>query len=451
MKRIILVDSAQATSEPVRERLVADGHAVTACETGAEMLDCLREVADALLVSEVPAGSSIAKLLQDIRSLQPELPVIMVCTSTEESLEALKQGAYYVTRSPLSREEASVLIARALAGEARSSRLQPSRLDTAPAPVALIGDSAQMRAIVGAIGRLSELPTTAVLVTGETGVGKATIARALHLQTHPTGAFVDLSAAGALAGCSESLIEAKLFGHEDRAVDPAPGLLEQAEGGTLFLGEITELPLAVQAKLSRFVEQRTFRRLGGTQDLISQARVVATSTRNLESAVRDGLLRPEFAYRLAAVTLQVSPLRERRGDIPLLIEHILAKLAKTSGSRVRGITEAATRRLIEHSWPGNVRELENVLGAAVLLSNAEQLDLMHLSLSPAPMKTDFRLPSQGIDFRELERDVLSQALRLAAGNQTRAASLLGLTRDQIRYRMAKFGMTSREAAGDRAA
>jgi two-component system, NtrC family, response regulator AtoC len=443
MKRILLVDSEHSTREPVRERLLTDGHAVTTCENPVEALSCLREGVDGVLISQLPTGFSSVELLQTILAFQRDLPVIMVCASTDETLEALREGAYYVTRAPLTRDEASILMGRALAGEARTATPGPSSV-AEPPPPALVGESAQICAIRAAITRLSGQATTAVLLTGESGVGKTTIARTLHAQTNPNGPIVDLSSVTGGLAVSESQLEATLFGYEEGDGAASPGLIEQAEGGTLFLGEITEIPLPLQGKLSRFVEQRTFRRVGGTRDLVAQTRVVATSTRNLEAAVRDGLLRPEFAYRLVAVTLHVAPLRERRSDIPALVEHILAKLAASAGSEARGITEPAIRRLVEHSWPGNVRELENVLGAAVLLSNAERLDLAHLALPLAPMKIDFRLPSQGIDFRELERDVLAQALRLAGGNQTRAASLLGLTRDQIRYRMAKFGMTSRD-------
>ncbi|HET9954801.1 MAG TPA: sigma 54-interacting transcriptional regulator, partial [Polyangiaceae bacterium] len=228
-------------------------------------------------------------------------------------------------------------------------------------------------------------------------------------------------------------------------------LLEQAEHGTLFLGDICELSPALQTKLLRFVQERSFRRVGAATDIVSQARVIATSTRNLDDAVRDGLLRPEFAYRLAVVMLEVPPLRERKADIPLLVEHFVARKA-SQGARLHAVSEAAMKRLCEHSWPGNVRELFNVLEAAAVVNNAEVIDETQLPLLSAPRPVvDYRLPSQGIAFSELEREVLTQALRLAAGNQTRAASLLGLTRDQMRYRMAKFGLSSRDIAGDRAA
>lgn len=447
MKRILLVDSEPVTREPLRDRLATDGYQVIECDTGSKTLESLRHGADAVVVARVPRDSEAVQLLHDMRSINGQPPVIMACASTSETLDALREGAYYVTRPPLSADEASILTRRALAGEDHPRRTLQSRPDGQDRST-LVGDSPELRTIRNAVQRLAARPTTTVLITGESGVGKTTIARLLHAESNQGGQFVDLSSLGS----SETALEAELFGLEDGSPNGRPGLLERADGGTLFLGEITDIPLPLQTKLLRFVQERTFRRVGAAADLVSQARVVATSSRNLDAAVRDGLLRPEFAYRLAVVTLEVPPLRDRRADIPLLVNHIVGSLASRSGSPLRGVTEAAMKRLVEHSWPGNVRELANVLEAAALLSDIERLDVTHLPpLSGTRPSVDYRLPSQGIDFRELEREVLAQALRLASGNQTRAASLLGLTRDQIRYRMAKFGISSRDASGERAA
>lgn len=448
MKRILLIDSEQATRDMVRDRLQSDGHQVTECDSDTRIFEHVRDGTDAVVVSRPPHGMTTVKLLHELQEINPDLPVIMACSSTNETLEALTEGAFYVTRSPVSADEISILTRRALMGEERVRRLSSPPNGELKRPV-LIGESTEVRGIRNAVQRLSARPTTTVLILGESGAGKDTIARLLHFETNQGGPFVDLSGLAS----SESSLEADLFGSEAGPNEIRPGLLERADGGTLFLGEITDIPVSLQTKLLRFVQERTFRRVGAQSDIVSQARVVATSSRNLDAAVRDGILRPELAYRLAVVTLEVPPLRERRADIPLLVDHFVSSLPSKSGAPLRGVTDAALKRLTDHSWPGNVRELANVLESAALLTDAERLDLAHLPPLSGPRPgVDYRLPSQGIDFRELEREVLAQALRLASGNQTRAATLLGLTRDQIRYRMAKFGMTSRDAArADRAA
>ena len=440
MKRILLVDSEPGTREAVRDRLVSGGNQVLESDSSAQALERVRAGVDAVVIARPPEGVSSVRLLQQLLASAPELRVIMACSSTAEILEALNEGALYVTRLPVCPDELSILVRRALADE-RVRRLSSPPNGELEAPV-LIGETNEIRGIRNAIKRLAQRPTTTVLILGESGSGKDTVARVLHAESNQGGPFVDLSGIGA----PESTLEADLFGLEHGS-EVRPGLLERADGGTLFLGEITDIPLPLQTKLLRFVQERAFRRVGAQTDSVSQARVVATSSRNLDSAVRDGVLRPELAYRLAVVTLEIPPLRDRRADISLLVEHFVSTLASKAGTPLRGVTEAALKRLVDHAWPGNVRELANVLESAALLTDAERLDLHHLPPLSGPRPgVDYRLPSQGIDFRELEREVLSQALRLASGNQTRAASLLGLTRDQIRYRMAKFGMSSRDAA-----
>jgi DNA-binding NtrC family response regulator len=225
--------------------------------------------------------------------------------------------------------------------------------------------------------------------------------------------------------------------------------LQRAQGGTLFLGEVADVPLPTQIALAGILQRES-----ENPSLALRARVVATSTQPLDAAVQSGLVRPELAYRLAVVTLRVPPLRERREDIALLIEHFLTLFAPRSLPISRALGEHVFKQLLEHSWPGNVRELRNVLESAALLSDGARLDnAIRLRQCEAEPSFAYRLPLHGVDLRQLEREVLLQALKLTAGNQTRAAVLLGLTRDQIRYRMSKFGIMNRDASGtdDRAA
>jgi DNA-binding NtrC family response regulator len=274
----------------------------------------------------------------------------------------------------------------------------------------LSGQSPQILELRQALDRLAEAPQRAVLIAGEPGAGKETTARALHARTSPDAEFVHvLDREGA---------------HRLLALEAPAGV------GTLFLGELCELSSSLQARLLRFL--RVSAALGSSAPHV---RLVASSSRNVDRAVRDRALRPDLAYRFAA-RLVVPPLRERPQDVPSLCDAILARLGCT-----RAPSTAALERLSAHDWPGNVRELVNLLEQAVHAAGGEQIGVEQLPL-PAVQRSvvNYRLPADGVSFDELEREVIGQALRLAAGNQTRAASLLGLTRDQIRYRMAKFGM-----------
>lgn len=441
MKRIVLLDTERTTREMVRQRVQADSHQVLECETGAQTLERVREGAHVVVIGRPPQGSNTGRLLQQLLGTNPELPVIVACSSPDETLDALNEGAFYVTRPPIHPEEVAILVRRALAEQEPVRRRSSPPEGELRRPV-LLGQTPEIRAIREAVGRLVQHPTTTVLLLGESGTGKGTIARLIHSETNQGGLFVDLSGWAS----SESSSEAELFGTQTAPNPVQSGLLERANRGTLFLGEIADIPLSIQASILRFVQDRTFHRAGEQLEL-SQARVIATSNRSLDLAMRDGAIQAELMHHLAVVTLEIPPLRERRADIPLLVEHFLGAIASKGGTSVRGVTEAALKRLVDHSWPGNVRELVNVLESAALITDAEQLDLQHLPpLSRPRSAVDYRLPAEGINFRELEREVLLQALRLASGNQTRAASLLGLTRDQIRYRMAKFGMTGRDTA-----
>ena len=304
----------------------------------------------------------------------------------------------------------------------------------------LVGEAPVMLTIRQTIQQLGQSPFTSVLVTGESGTGKDLVARAIHRATGAPGPFVHV----ACSAFEADQLEAELFGCEAADQKARPGLIERAEQGTLFLDEIAALPDRVQTKLLAFAQDKVMRRIGGSVDMASQTRIVAATNRDVRQGLRDGVLRADFLYRVAVLTIELPVLRVRKSDLPLLVNHHLAQLSRQLGKKVSGASAAVLKLLTNHAWPGNVRELRNVLERAVLLCQGETLELKDVSLPDAAPATtvDYRLPPQGIDFRELEREVVTQALALAHNNQTRAASLLGMTRDQIRYRMAKFGMAS---------
>jgi transcriptional regulator with PAS, ATPase and Fis domain len=244
----------------------------------------------------------------------------------------------------------------------------------------------------------------------------------------------------------ETLLESELFGHERGAFTDArmqkKGLLEVAEGGTVFLDEIGEMTPALQAKLLRFLEEKSFKRVGGAQDVHVDVRVIAATNRALEEEVGRQRFRSDLFYRLNVLPIAVPPLRQRPDDIPLLAEYFIDAFSIEFRKRVSGATPSAYAVLQRYGWPGNVRELRNVIERAMLLSDGEKLDARDFpSLGAPPSSGDqFELPANGVDLEQLERSLVGQALKRSAGNQTRAGTLLGLNRDQIRYRIEKFGL-----------
>ena len=306
----------------------------------------------------------------------------------------------------------------------------------------IIGESPATISLKALLAKIAASPATTVLLVGESGTGKGLIAQQIHRASGRSTRHFETICCSALP---ETLLESELFGHEAGAFTDArrrkKGLVELANGGTLFLDEIGELSPALQVKLLHFLEERTCRRLGGTSDVRVDVRVIAATNRDLERAVADGQFRRDLYYRLNVLPVRVPPLRERMGDVPLLVAHFIARFNRQLGRTVEGITREGLAHLQASSWPGNIRELRNLVERAMLLSQRDLLAPEDFLLdSPAPSAHPrFELPPDGIDLGELEEDLLTQALARTHGNQTRAAELLGLTRHQIHYRLQKYG------------
>jgi len=294
--------------------------------------------------------------------------------------------------------------------------------------------------VTSLLAKIAASPASTVLLCGESGTGKGLMAEEIHAHSDRAGRPFQNITCGALP---ETLLESELFGHERGAFTDAKrqrkGLLEAADGGTVFLDEIGEVTPALQVKLLRFLEERAFKRIGGSADIRVDVRVIAATNRNLERAVREGLLREDLYYRLRVLPVRVPPLRERRGDVPQLAGHFVGVYNEAFGKRVRGLNRGARDRLNAHGWPGNVRELKNVIERAMLLSEGDLLTEGDLppSLAHAAAVHQVELPAEGLDLGKLERDLLHQALHRSGGNRSRAARLLGLSRHQIRYRLQK--------------
>jgi transcriptional regulator with PAS, ATPase and Fis domain len=307
---------------------------------------------------------------------------------------------------------------------------------------AIIGASPAMTQIKSLLARVASSPASTVLLTGETGTGKDLAAKAIHYSSSRAGrSFVNITC----SALPEQLLESELFGHERGAFTDARqqkrGLFETADAGTVFLDEIGEMTPALQAKLLRFLEEKTFKRVGGLADLRVDVRVVAATNRNLEDEVKAGRFREDLFYRLQVMPIALPALRERTGDVELLAKYYIDRFNTEFRKRVRGLSAEATDTLEHYGWPGNVRELKNAIERAMLLVEGDLLEPeLFTTLTRTVSATQFRLPPGGVNLDEVERQLLMQALERASGNQTQAAHLLGINRDQVRYRIEKFGL-----------
>jgi transcriptional regulator with PAS, ATPase and Fis domain len=281
-------------------------------------------------------------------------------------------------------------------------------------------------------------------LTGETGTGKDLAAKAIHYNSsRASKMFVNITC----SALPEQLLESELFGHERGAFTDARqqkrGLFETADGGTVFLDEIGEMTAALQSKLLRVLEDKTFKRVGGLTDIRVDVRVVAATNRDLEEEVKAGKFREDLFYRLQVMPIVLPAVRERRGDIPLLASYYIDRFNREFRKRVRGLTPAAISLLEQYQWPGNVRELRNAIERAMLLIDRDWLEPEDFTtLTRSVAAAQFRLPPEGLNLEEVERQLLVQALERAGGHQTQAGQLLGINRDQVRYRIEKFGLTS---------
>jgi DNA-binding NtrC family response regulator len=397
----------------------------------------------------LPDGNGF-QLLESIAAREDAPPVIMltVHSSIDHAVEAMKRGAYHYVSKPFDVVRLEEEVASAIRARQRAKRLSRREQREGEREVeALIGESSPMSEVKTLLLRIARSPAKTVLLTGESGTGKDLAAEQIHRASARAEApFMNITC----SALPEPLLESELFGHERGAFTDAKtrklGLLEQADGGTVFLDEVAEMTPAIQAKLLRFLEQRKFRRVGGDADIEPDVRVVAATHVDLQQAVATGRFREDLFYRLAVLTVKMPPLRDRDGDIELLAETFVTQFARQLGRPDLTLSNEALALLRQHDWPGNVRELRNTIERAVMLSPHDALlpkDLEMFARSAdagGDVNDTMELPSEGVDFKELERDLLKQALIRTGGNRTKAAELLGMNRDQVRYRVAKFGL-----------
>ncbi|HEU4927426.1 MAG TPA: sigma-54 dependent transcriptional regulator [Vicinamibacterales bacterium] len=444
---ILVVDDEPLIRWSLRERLEAEGYGVLEAGTGKEAIEKLPEGIDAALLDYRLPDTDGVNVLRQIKDFDQDVPVIMLTAyaSVDTAVEAMKQGAFHFAHKPFNLDEVVATVERALEATRLRREVRQYRTNAAR-PYSLqrlVGESPEIRSLRSLIGRVAASPASTVLLTGESGTGKDLVAKIIHYASaRASRPFMNITC----SALPEQLLESELFGHERGAFTDArlqkKGLLEAADGGTVFLDEIGEMTPGLQAKLLRFLEEKNFKRVGGSQDMHVDVRVVAATNRNLEEEVARHRFRADLYFRLNVLPIELPPLRVRPDDISLLVEYFIDAFNDEFRKRVQGATPAAHALLRAYGWPGNVRELRNVIERAMLLSDRDRLDARDFTLSTATERSgDFDLPAAGVDLEELERSLVVQALKRSGGNQTRAGALLGLNRDQIRYRIEKFGLT----------
>ncbi len=424
------------------------GYQVTTAKDGAEAIEKLAEDPELRLVLcdvRMPRldGLSFLDRLGEQRR-RVHTVVMSAYGSMDLALDAMKRGAYDYISKPFKPDE--ILLTLRKVEERERLFLENERLKALMAErgiEGLVGESHAMRELTTTVRKVAAYPST-VLVTGESGTGKELVARSLHqLSPRTEGGFVAVNC-GAIP---ENLLESELFGHVrgafTGAVRERAGLFEQADGGTLLLDEVGELPLGLQVKLLRVLQEQQLRRVGGSRDLRVDVRVVAATARDLEQEVREQRFRDDLFYRLNVVRLRVPPLRERREDIPLLVNHFIVTYNERFGKRVRGCEGAAMRQLMRANWPGNVRQLENVVERAMLLAESDQLALEDLpaELNESPTIAA-ELDQLSIKKRvaALERELIAKALELTGGNRTQAAKHLEISYKALVYKIRDYGL-----------
>ena len=445
---ILIVDDEELIRWSLRERLHGDGYQTREAGTGQAALQQFAEGVDLVLLDYRLPDTDGLSVLREMKRADPDALVILLTSfvSVETAVEAMKLGAFHFANKPFNLDEVSATVARALettrlrreVKQLRANEARPYSLK------AVVGDSQAMEHLRQLVAKVAGSPASTVLLTGESGTGKDLVAKVIHYNSgRAARPFMNITC----SALPEHLLESELFGHERGAFTDARmqkrGLLESADGGTVFLDEIGEMVPALQAKLLRVLEEKSFKRVGGAADITVDVRVIAATNRDLEEEVSKGRFRSDLYYRLNVLPIRLPALREHADDVPLLVEFYIDAYNTEFKKRLLGISPAAAALLQGYGWPGNVRELRNVVERAMLLAEGDRLEVMDFGVLKAGSVSGdlFELPAGGVNLDELERSLVVQALKRAGGNQTKAAGLLGLNRDQIRYRIEKFGLT----------
>ena len=448
--RVLVVDDEPLMREYVEEAMVRAGYHVTTASSGAEGITRFeKQPADVVITDLKMAGKTGLDVLRAVLKLAPDTQVIVMTAygTIETAVEALKTGAADYILKPFTPDAIEIAVQRALA----RARLQEenkylrAELGKGYDNGAMIGQSPALRAVHDQIRKVADTRAT-VLVRGESGTGKELVARAIHASgRRRDNPFIKVNCAALSAG----ILESELFGHEKGAFTSAHerkiGRFELADTGTLLLDEVSEIGMELQPKLLRALQEREFERVGGVQTIKTDVHIVATSNRRLEEAVERGEFRQDLYFRLNVVDIHLPPLRQRREDIPLLMDHFLKRYTQENARKITGFTPAAKKLFLDYHWPGNVRELQNAIERAVVLADTSQLDATHFALAgpnqpgasgaPAPLQP-------GKTVAEMEKELILATLDHCGSNRTRAAELLGISVRTLRNKLHEYNPTA---------
>ena len=449
MKTVLVVDDDERLRKQVYWAL-KDSYRVLQAEDRPQAHQVIEEapvdliLLDLRLPPRVNTPEEGMKTLEEIRTAKPEIEVIVITADKKEEtcLRAIENGAYDYFSKPFDLEEMRVVLKRALFRQNLEHKVQRLRLQWEERYnfAGMVGKSEPMRQIFEVIGTLAQANCT-VLVRGESGTGKELVARAIHYSSQRAGnPFVPVNC----AAIPESLLESELFGYEKGAFTGAttrkPGKFELASGGTIFLDEIADMSLAMQAKILRVIQERTFERLGGTRPIKVDTRVIAATNKVLEELMRKEAFREDLYYRLNVVSIYLPALRERKRDIPLLASHFLRKYNRVDDKNAKGISSQALKLLMDYDWPGNVRELENAIERAIVLGQGDMFLPSDLSrkVEEKPLKSGVTSSSVDISLAEAEKRLIEDTLKLSHWNQTKTAKILRIHRNTLRRKIRRF-------------
>jgi DNA-binding NtrC family response regulator len=448
--RILLVDDEPMMADSLRQNLIDEGYSVDVATTGAQAIECFDQGTHQIVICDlVLPDTDGLEVMRHIKDARPTSEVIMVTGygSIAKAVEATKAGAFYFVEKPFEFEEIQLLIDKALehnqlVTETASMRRQ---LSTRSEYFNIIGGSKKMQAIYETIEAVAKSDAN-VLIVGESGTGKELIANAIHYNSlRSKQPFIKVNC----AALPKELIESELFGHTKGAFTGAhsekEGLVQHAAGGSLLLDEIGEMPVELQPKLLRVLQERSYRKIGSEKTYAVDFRLVTSTNRVPAEAIRDGSLRDDLFYRISTITINVPPLRERNEDVQLLAEHFLTLYAKKYERKITGLTAAAYRRLFEHQFPGNVRELQNMMERAVLLAKGSKIDSIDPALDKAGAVREeganagWEIPAN-MTLEGMERLLIESTLKRTGGNKRAAANLLGIYRPRLYSKIKRYNI-----------
>ena len=442
---VLIVDDDHAHRTMLRTLLTGWGYAIVEADDGDVAIEMVHEQPFDLILMDIRMIKvSGIEALMKIKEFNPSIPVILMTaySSVETAVDGLKKGAYDYLTKPLDFDELRLVIERAMDHTRlrEENRLLRESLGVHFDRHNIIGRSAPMERLLETVGQVS-LAEATVLITGESGTGKELIAGAIHFNSpRKDKSFVKINC----AAITETLLESELFGHEKGSFTGADrrkeGKFRYADGGSLFLDEVSEMSVAMQVKLLRVLQEREFTRVGGNEVIKIDVRVIAATNKNLLEEIDTGRFRDDLFYRLNVINLNVPPLRERKEDIPLLTHHFLTMFSEKNNKQIQGFTPQAMDRMLKYEWPGNIRELMNVVERAVVLSRSQYLDEHNLSLMEKPEFYSKEVVPGNTSLEEVEKATVLKTLEATGGNKSEAARRLGITRRTLHQKLRKYGM-----------